>query len=341
MKAFKFPGDRQVVIDEMERPKPGVGQVVIATRATAICGTDLHLYRQDKQTRAEAAGFCVGHEPSGEIVEVGEGVQSVKPGDRVVGYHVGGCGQCTACRLRRYKECPRFTEFAMAETRHGANAEFTCLPEGQCLPLPDDFSFEEGAVLACNFGTGYGAMRNAYTFPGGTVAIWGLGPVGLCALLTAKALGLSVIAIDVVQERLDLAEQIGASYVLNGRDDDLVEQIHDLTDGRGADSVVDTSGMPAVHAQLVPSVATRGTVVLVGIGHESAVGPVLWTVLKQIKIVGSWIYDIEDWEDMLGFIRRHSIDLMSVVTEIAAPDDAESVFKRADAAATGKVVFKW
>lgn len=340
MKAFLFPGDRRLEIADLPRPKPGPGEVLIRTKASAICGTDLHLYRQPSAQRAPMAGFCSGHEPVGVVEETGPGVAALCKGDRVVGYHVGGCGRCDPCRLRRFKECARFPDFAMAEARHGSNAEFICLPESQCLPLPDDLSFEEGAVLACNFGTAFGAVKNAFAFPGGTVAIWGMGPVGLCAILAAKSVGLRVLAFDISSERRDLARRLGADEVLDGAGDSAAA-VQDLTGGRGAQAVIDTTGMPAVHAALIPAVAVRGTVVLVGIGRDSAVGPVLWAVLKQVTIRGSWIYDIADWPDILDFVRRHRIDLMSVVTEVASPDRGPEMFALADRAQCGKVVFRW
>ena len=340
MKAFTFPGDRRVMVVERPVREPGPGEVLIRTRTSAICGTDLHLFRQPADQRAPMADVITGHEAVGEVERVGEGVTQLTKGARVVVYHVGGCGACEACQLRRYKECPHFGEVAMAETRDGANAEFITVPAGQCLPLPEDFSFEDGAVLACNFGTAYGAVKNAEVAPAGTVAVWGMGPVGLCIVMIAKALGQRVIAIEVSPSRCARAERLGAE-VIDGQATDVAEQLRSLTNGQGPHAVIDTTGVPAVQEALVPSVRVRGRVVLIGIGHDSTVGPILSVILKQLTIVGSWIYDVEDWSDMLHLIRSGNLDLSQLVEVVASPDEAEEMFRRADLADGAKVVFSW
>ena len=344
MKSVMFTGDRNLVIDDIPVPQVGPREVMIKTTVSAICGTDLHYYRLSEADRAPGAKFSSGHEPVGVVERVGEGVTAVAVGDRVVGYHVSGCGKCESCRSRRFKDCKHALDFAMSEKRHGSNAEFIVLPEDQCLPLPEEFSWEDGVVLACNFGTAYGAVKNAFGFPGGTLAIWGMGPVGLCAVLIAKAVGLRVLALDLTEERLALARQIGADEAVNGSQNDISGILGKMTAGKGPDCVIDTSGSPKVHEILVPTVADRGTVVLVGfagLGAQSSVGPSFWTVLKQVKIVGSWIYEVDEWTEILDFVRRHRIDLSKVITHRTDVDSAKEMFQMADKGRCGKVVFQW
>lgn len=340
MRGFTFPGERQLVITEKQTPTPGPGQVLIKTRASAICGTDLHLYRQAAEQRSSMAEWFTGHEPVGEVMELGAGVTAYEVGARVVGYHVGGCGRCDACQVRHYKECAHWYGQAMAENRDGSNAEFIVLPVGQVLPLPDGLSYEHGAVLACNFGTAWGAMKNAWTFPGGTVAVWGLGPVGLCIVAIATHLGMRVIGVEPAPGRRRLAEELGAE-VLDATDPELVESLRAMTNGRGPESVIDTSGIPAAHQDLVAAVRTTGQVVLVGLGHPSSVGPTTEAILKQLTIVGSWIYDIEDWPAIVDFVMARQIDLDALIDVVASPDQAVEMFARADAADGAKVVFRW
>lgn len=348
MKGFVFVGDRQIEEIEKPAPAPGAGQVLIKTMTSSVCGTDLHIYRQPSESVSSGGKTYSGHEPVGEVVAVGEGVVWPSIGERVVGYHVFGCGTCKYCQLRRFKECPHNysapkddpLRAAMQENIDGSNAEYVLLDAGLVLPLPDDFTYEQGSVLVCNFGTGYGAVRNAFTFPGGTVAVWGLGPVGLNTIIVARAFGLRVIGVDVSEGRRKIASDLGVETI-DGSRIDLVENIHLLTDGEGPDAVIDTTGVASVHEILVPAVKRRGTVVLVGLGHDSMVGPVPQAVLRQVTIKGSWIYDIEDWNPMLQFVRDHNIDLMLTVDKTVSIGKFTEMFEEADRALAGKIIFDW
>lgn len=349
MKSFVFKGDREIALLDKSKPVPGPGQVLIRTRTSSICGTDLHIYRQSSDTVSSKGITVSGHEPVGEVAEVGVGVSWPTVGERVVGYHVAGCGVCKFCQLRRYKECPHNysapmsdpDRVAMQENLDGSNAEYILLDAGLVLPLPNEFSYEEGSVLVCNFGTAYGAVRNAFTFPGGTLAVWGLGPVGLNVVLVARAMGMRVIGVDVSAGRRAVAEALGAETV-EGDQEGLTEILHAMTEGEGPEAIVDTTGVGAVHDLLVSTVRRRGTVVLVGLGHETSVGPVPQAILRQVTIKGSWIFDIQDWQPMLDFVREHDqIDLLATVDKIVPIDEFETAFSEADRALAGKIIFNW
>ncbi|MDI2030177.1 zinc-binding dehydrogenase [Saccharopolyspora sp. TS4A08] len=342
MKGYAFPGGREVAVVERPTPSPGPGEVLIKSGTSSVCGSDLHGYRAPKQDRAPFAAVVSGHEPVGEVVAVGDGVAWPTVGERVVVYHVGGCGECGSCHERDYKACPGATEpdNSMTFGRDGSNADHVLVPAGQVLPLPEDFSYPEGSVLSCNFGTAWGAVRNAFSFPGGTLAVWGLGPVGLNCVLIARALGMKVIGVDISEGRREVAEGVGAT-VVDGARSDVVEAVRSVTGGDGPDAIIDTTGVGAVHAILVSAVKPRGTVVLVGLGHETSVGPVPEVVLKQVTIKGSWLYDVADWPEMLDFVRQHEIDLMTTVDKVVPIAEFETMLKEADAASAGKIVFTW
>lgn len=342
MKGMTLPGDRTLVFADIPVPEPGPGEVRIRTMASAICGTDLHYYRATAEARADAASLATGHEPVGIVEKVGEGVVWPAVGERVIGYHVVGCQKCDACRAANFKECPLiFTQGAMSEVRHGSNAEYIVLPSRQCLPLPEQFDWADGALLACNFGTGYGAVRNAQTFPGDRLGVWGMGPVGLSAVIVASALGAEVIAFEVTPERRALALEVGAVAALDPREDDVFDQVKALTRGRGIHAAIDTSGAPVVHRQMVEAVDYHGRVVTVGLGAESAVGPTSDLILKQLTVVGSWIFDLADWPDMMDLATRVTPELRKLIAKVVRPADAVESFKEADSAAAGKIIFDW
>lgn len=349
MKSFVFQGDRKVAVLEKEKPVPGPGQVLIKTKTSSICGTDLHIYRQPSATVSSQGTTVSGHEPVGEVAEVGAGVVWPTVGERVVGYHVAGCNVCKFCQLRRYKECSHNysapasdpERVAMQENLDGSNAEYILLDVGLVLPLPEDFSYADGSVLVCNFGTAYGAVRSAFNFPGGTLAVWGLGPVGLNTILVARAMGMRVIGVDVSEGRRTVAASMGVE-VVDGAEPGLTDTIHGLTGGEGPDAIIDTTGVGSVHELLVPTVKRGGTIVLVGLGHATSVGPVPQAILRQVTIKGSWIFDIADWQPMLQFAREHElVDLMATVDKIVPINQFEQAFDEADRALAGKIIFDW
>ena len=342
MRAILLSGDRRVQLGDIASPGPGVGEVRVKIKVSAICGTDLHYYREEVATRAGSAHFASGHEPVGEVESVGAGVVWPNVGDRVVVYHVVGCQQCDACRGGRFKECPSvFKQGAMGAVRNGANAEYIVVPARQCLPLPSTFTWEEGAILACNFGTAYGALRNARTFPGDTAVVWGLGPVGLCVVLIGRALGVRVVGLDISEGRRGLAKGLGG-VVADPRDDSAMgSAIAELASDVGPAAVIDTSGAPMAHDQLLDTVQSRGRVVLVGFGMTSSLGPTRQVILKELSIVGSWIFELSDWPEMLRIAGLVQADLNKIVSEVATPDEAERCFAKADLANEGKILFRW
>ena len=201
--------------------------------ASAICGSDLHKYRQSVVDR-EAGGYdklVLGHEGSGVVDAVGPGVVHPKIGDRVVAYHLIGCGACEHCRAGEPGFCQDLQGFNWV--RDGVDAEYVVVPARYALPLPDDFDFEDGALLACNVGTAYGAARKAEASGDMTLAVSGLGPVGLYTVMMARAMGAPVIGVDVQQDRISLAERLGIEATVNAADSDPVVAVRAFSGGGG------------------------------------------------------------------------------------------------------------
>ena len=207
MKAVVFPGDRQAEVLEIPEVHPGPGEAVVRLRASGLCGTDLHRYRQPASERIAVARTVYGHEPSGVVETVGEGVRNLRPGDRVSVYHYRGCGQCQYCRAGYIHWC--------AQRRGGTAAYADCIVTDAvcCLPLPADLSFATGAAIACFLGTAFSAMRKLQVNGEHTLAIFGLGPVGLGGVLVARAMGARVIGVEPIRERRELALQLGAEVI--------------------------------------------------------------------------------------------------------------------------------
>ncbi len=213
MRGVYLPGGRRVEIRELPRPEPGHGQVLVRTRASTICGSDLRaIYREHLGHGPEAyQDVIAGHEPAGEIVEVGPGCRRFRAGDRVALYHIAGCGLCHDCREGYMISCTSPFRAAYGWQRDGGHADFVVAEEATCVALPDALSYVDGACVACGFGTAYQALWRAGVSGRDAVLITGMGPVGMGAGLLAHALGAPlVIGVDVAPERLELAQRIGA-----------------------------------------------------------------------------------------------------------------------------------
>ena len=339
MRGVFYTGDRTVAVREKPDPCPAPGEVLVQMKAAAICGSDLHRYRRPAAELVHLANVVAGHEPCGVVAEVGPGVQQVKPGERVVVYHRRGCGRCHTCARGEIGYCRQAR--AHGAFYDGGDGDYLVTDERNCLPLPDDLSFVAGALLACNFGTAYCANKKLQPHGGVTLAVFGLGPVGLCSLLVAKAMGARVIGIDVAPARLELARKLGVDETVDASQEDTVPAIRRLTDDWGADYAIETSGSTAAQLALVQSLARGGEASIVGFGHGQPTVNLSPIIDRQLTLRGSSIFGLGDYYEMIAFVRRTQLPLEAVITHRFRIEDAPEAFRLADSAATGKVVFEW
>jgi threonine dehydrogenase-like Zn-dependent dehydrogenase len=266
VKAVCWHGSHDVRVETVSDPRIlNPRDAIVKVTATAICGSDLHLY--DGFIPTMQKGDILGHEFMGEIVEVGSNVKNLKPGDRVVVPFAISCGHCHFCRRglsgccdnsnpnfqateKLYGQCTSglFGYSHMMGGYAGGQAEFVRVPYADVGPLKLPAGIEDEKVLFLSdiFPTGWMAAENCAIEPGDTVAIWGCGPVGLFAIQSAKLLGAErVIAIDRFKSRLDIAEQICGAEVINYEECDVIDELKFLTGGRGPDKCIDAVGMEA------------------------------------------------------------------------------------------------
>ncbi|CAM5610468.1 MULTISPECIES: zinc-dependent alcohol dehydrogenase family protein [Streptomyces] len=267
MKGYVFHGTGQAAWEEV--PDPALKEptdAVVRVGAVTICGTDLHILKGD--VPEVRPGTVLGHEAVGEIVEVGGDVRTVRPGDRVLVSCITACGRCSYCRQAAYGQCRGGGGWILGHLIDGTQAEYVRVPYADLSvhPLPGTLSDEAAVLLADIFPTSYEVgVLNGRVRPGDTVVVVGAGPVGLAAVATARLFSPErIVAVDLAPTRLEAARRLGADAVADARE--TPEQlVADLTDGLGADVVVEAVGIPATFELCTRMVRPGGHVANVGV----------------------------------------------------------------------------
>jgi 2-desacetyl-2-hydroxyethyl bacteriochlorophyllide A dehydrogenase len=334
-----FTGDRRLEVRSFPDPEPGPGEVVVRIRASGMCGSDLHTYRA-----AAAVGpdhlVIQGHEPCGEVHAIGPGVPKAvtSVGDRVMIHHYWGCGRCTDCRTGWPQMCSVMEPRIPTLNEHGGHAEFIKVPAVQTMPLPDALSFKAGAAIGCGTGTAWGALDRLGDVAGRTLVVFGQGPVGASATMLASALGARVVAVDIAPKRLEAAKRFGADAVVNSAEVDAVEAVRDLVGGRGAELVIETSGVTPVAGQALDVVAPWGKACFIGLGAEVTFNTRA-TLRRQLTILTSWTLSTVQQMRCADFVAEHRLSVDDLFSHTWSLDDAEAAYQWFDNQSDGKGVF--
>jgi propanol-preferring alcohol dehydrogenase len=302
MKGIKITGPRKVEVIEWDDVKVKPDEVKIRIKASALCRSDLSLYYMDQMdptVGALPAGAVIpGHEPAGVVEETGAAVTGVKVGDRVAVQCFDGCGYCHFCRDGFPQHCA--TRFVcLGFDRHGGDAETLVTPSQTCLPMPDDMSFKVGCIATDAIGNLYNTMKAVGANGNKRVAVIGVGPMGLSGVLTAKAMGAEVIAIDTVQSRLDSALALGADHAFLS--DRASRSVKDLTKGRGVECVVDCSGNPKGVELGFDILMKFGMFGQIGAGGDAVISLGQF-IDKAATYIGSWYFQMGEWEEIVDLI---------------------------------------
>lgn len=269
MKALRYRGPRDIRYESMDDPTPQDDRdAIIKIDRCGICGSDLHIYHG--HGFSEDQGFCVGHEAVGEVVEVGRGVRRLKVGDKVMVSGAVGCGACASCLAGNVINCANdgFACYGLSNALQGSQAEAVRVPAADfnAALIPDGVSLDQALLLTDAMATAWFGCRNADIASGKTVAVVGLGPIGLMAVESAFVLGTAqVFAIDLVPERRAIAADLGATAL---PPEDCVEIIREATKGRMVESVVEAVGADATIDLALRLAARRGTVSAIGVNQD-------------------------------------------------------------------------
>jgi 2-desacetyl-2-hydroxyethyl bacteriochlorophyllide A dehydrogenase len=341
MRAVTFQAPGEVRVEE--RPDPELqaqDDAVIRIEATGVCGSDLHIYHGRVQIEP---GFTIGHEFVGTVLDAGEGVTRVAPGDRVCGTFQTACGTCFFCMRGAFHKCDDSRTFGHGKvlgSLQGTQAEQALIPHANMTlrKVPADVSDDVALFAGDVMGTGYHAIEQSELQPGDSVAVLGLGPVGLCATQVAVAAGAApVLAIDSVEQRLELARAFGAVPV-HLTEDNPREAAKRLTAGRGVDAAVDAVGHPDALDLAIRVTRKAGVVVAIGVYAEPCEVHMGLVWIKALTLRSGHANVIGHVDHVLGMLASGKLDPTPLVTHHMGLEDAAEAYALYDRREAMKIV---
>jgi (R,R)-butanediol dehydrogenase/meso-butanediol dehydrogenase/diacetyl reductase len=329
MKSAALIKPGQITIEDRTAPKAGRGEVVVKVKACGICGTDLHAYKGGFPV---PSGTVMGHELSGEIQETGEGVERLKPGDRVAVHPSAKCLRCHWCLQGRLNLCVNSKTIGLSLDNDGGFAEYVRLPADYTVfPIPENVSFEQ-AALTEPLATSYHAVRISRFRAGDTALVVGAGPIGLGAIMFLKIAGARrILALEVSARRAEIALKAGADTVFDPvrEGDNLAGAIREFSDGIGADTVFDCSGVPHALTNATYHVKRGGQIMIVGVPETESSVHGLLLALSEINIQGCFGSNYPEFAQVIQMLAANMIDTHLMISDLIALEDIEKKgFKR-------------
>ena len=316
MKVVKAFGPQDLRVVEVPIPEPGPGHVRVKVRASGICGSDKWVWSVNGPTDSVA-----GHEVAGEVDKLGDGVHSLKLGDRVMINNVGGCGTCPACRAGAFVLCPTWNGSLDVNNGFG---EYVITPARNCMQLLPGLDFVDGALIMDNWGTPYGGIIRGNVTKGMDVVVNGCGPIGQAAVGLAKAMGAYVIAVDPNKWRREFALNNGANAVF--APEDLHAAVQILTDGLGAHVVMECSGNGKAYENCLKSLRHEGSLVAIGEHGSFMLHPSDQIIRRSLKIIGTWYSTMPQAAEIMQLALSGRINLKSFLTRTVSLDEVPDVF---------------
>ena len=326
MQLVKYAGNGTIQVLEAPDPVPGPGEVVIETAVSALCGSELHTYR------GAALQGNHGHEAVGKVALLGPGVERLKTGQRVGASCIAGCGYCQFCALGQYTYCRNFKFYG------NMHAERFLAAANACYPLPKDVSWEAGVLLSGDgLGVPFHTSRKIASPQVKTVAVLGMGPIGLGNLLVQGFQGRKVIAVALLPYRLELAQHLGASQIVNASQVDTVSQLRELTGGIGPDVCIEAAGRPETALACFNAVRTAGIDVFNGEQGALSLSPSDQFIRRDITAIGSWFYHFSEIPYMLSLYSA-GLPLEELITHRFPVAEAGAAYRQFASGQSGKVL---
>jgi threonine dehydrogenase-like Zn-dependent dehydrogenase len=334
MRATVFHGKDQISVEEIAKPRAGVGEAVIRVTLTTICGTDLHIVRGEYPVKP---GLVIGHEPVGVIDELGPGVTGYEVGDRVLVGAITPCGQCRACLSGQLSQCGHGDGYEalggwrFGNTINGAQAEYLLVPYAQAnlARIPDELTDEQVVLLSDIASTGFSGAESGRIKIGDAVVVFAQGPIGLCATAGAKLMGASlIIAVDGDRNRLEMARRMGADVTIDYREADVVAEVKKLTGG-GADAAIEALGTQETFESALRSLRPGGTLSSLGVysGKVQIPYEAFAAGLGDYRIVTTLCPGgKERMRRLMEVVRHGRVDLTPLLTHTFALDEIKEAY---------------
>lgn len=342
MKVAVMNGIGKMGYTERPIPTPKDDEVLVKLEYVGICGSDLHYYETGAiGPYVVEPPFVLGHEPGGVVVEVGKNVKHLKVGDKVALEPGKTCGHCQFCRQGQYNLCPDVIFFATPPV-DGVFQEYVAHEADLCFKLPENVGTMEGALIE-PLAVGFHAANQGEAHIGQTAVVTGAGCIGLVSMMALKAQGVSrVIVVDIMPKRLEKALELGADCVINGKEQDVVQAVLDLTDGMGCDLVVETAGTEITTRQAINMTRKGATIVLVGYSKSGEMTlPMSLALDKELTFKTVFRYR-HVYPMAIDAVAAGKINLKGIVTDVFELDDIQNAMDRsvADKANIVKAVVK-
>lgn len=331
--------ERGIWLEDIDRPAVGHNDVLIRVKRTAICGTDIHIYQWDDwASKTIPVPLAVGHEFSGEIVEIGEEVKGFNIGDRVSAEGHVTCGVCRNCRAGRRHLC--MNTVSVGVSRAGAFADYISVPAFNVFKLPDAISDEMASILDPLGNATHAAL--SFDLVGEDVLITGAGPIGIMAVAISRFAGARhVVITDINDYRLDIARKMGASVALNVTNGSLDETMSDLGMEEGFDVGMEMSGNPSAFRDMLRTMHHGGQIALLGIPPDEMAIDWNQVIFKGLIIKGIYGREMfETWYKMSSMLQS-GLDITPVITHRFPLDDYEQAFKLMESGQSGKIILNW
>ena len=345
--AVLYEYNTPLVVEEVEVDGPREGEVLVKLAASGVCYSNYHTIKG--HTPSYKCPIVLGDEGAGTVVEIGPGVTTVKPGDPLILSWVPYCSNCYYCNRGMLNLCEKASSrspFSKDGQRlnnysHVSSfAEYTVVPEAGAIPIGPDVPLDKAALIGCAVPTGWGAVVNtAGVEPGASVAIIGLGGIGLSAVMGAVAVNAGkIIGVDIKDSKLEMSKGFGVTHTINSTQGNLVQQLKDLTEGRGVDYAFDTIGIPEVTANAFAAIRPGGTVVTVGINADWAEVtlsfPLIYSERKLLGCAYGSIKPPVDIPRLVDLYMTGKLDLDRLVTKRFPLEEINEAF---DTMLTGEV----
>lgn len=314
---------REIVLEEVERPKPKPGRVLIKVKYCGICGSDIHAYHGAHPFIKPP--IVLGHEFSGTIEELGEDVKGLEIGQRVVVEPLLVCGRCLNCRLGHYNRC--VTMKVIGAQTDGAFSEYLTVPAHRVISIPDEVSLKHGALVE-PLAVAIHAVKRAGPIGGLNVVVLGAGPIGLLTASVAKKYGANEVLItDLSDYKLKVAESLGIDYTVNVKKEDLVKVVKNVFGSEGVDVVFECVGSnPVTIAQAIDIVRRGATIVVVGVFKEEIPVKVGFIQDRELELKGTAVYIFKDFLDAIELLRKREIAVERLISKVFSLKELKDAF---------------